>query len=98
MRKTRSLQDAQGRRSVVPSGIGARDMNGFEVDIACQHRNMQGFGRGEAQNAGAAADIEDAPGFASLEQRIEREQAADRGWMMAGPEGGAGIDLERNVA
>ena len=59
--------------------------------------------RGDGEDAGAGADVENAAGPHSLRQPVERDQTAARGGVMGGAEGKPGVDLDgvaapRNLA
>ncbi len=58
----------------------------------------EGAGGGDGKHARAAAHIEDAARPLTAQQAVERLKAATGGAVMAGAEGGAGIDLDGDVA
>ena len=67
------------------------------MSLASARRRAALRGR-DGENAGAAADVENTPRRSALENGIQREEAAFRGAVMAGPECRARVDLHRNAA
>ena len=65
------------------------------IDIDGEGRPMPGARRRQRQDAGPAADVEDRP-RRQLAQGIEGQQAAPRRAVIAGAEGGAGWNAERD--
>lgn len=93
---------SRNRRDDWPCAIGLRiapsHAHGFRVDIARQCPGLAGLRRGDGKNSGAAADIQNPARPPLFEDAVQRQQAALGGAVVAGPERGSRVDLERNAA
>ena len=67
------------------------------IDVAGQHVSPQRLGRGDSENAGAGAEIENAPWHLAPQHLIEQQQAAARGAVMTGAERQRGLDLDAEL-
>ena len=81
----------------IERGIGAGGAHGGAIVIRCEHRLPQGAGGGDGEHTRAGAEIENAPSRMRLAQRIERQQAAARGAVMAGAERQRCFDLDADA-
>ena len=89
------LDEAAG---AIERGIGAGRAHGAAVDVGCEHGLPQGAGRGDGEHARAGAEVEDASvAAARFAKRIERQQAAARGAVMAGAESQRRFDLDADA-
>src|SRR5688500_18491818 len=74
--------------------VETSEANGFGIDIASDDRDARCFRCGDRQYAAAAADVDDAPGSGSQKHAVERQEAAARGGVVTGAEGGARFNLD----
>ena len=77
--------------------IVARHPHRDRIDVACQHRAMRRLRRGDAEHAGAGAEIEHAAQLAALQHLVEQQQAAAGGAVMAGAERQRRLDLDAEL-
>jgi len=71
--------------NMIEDDVSAGNLNRFAVNVACKHRAARDFGGGDRQHAGASADVEDLTRPVLSQQAVERQQAAPRCAVMAGP-------------
>ncbi len=81
----------------VQRGILPRHDRRTRIDVAGQHFSPQRLGRGDSENAGAGAEIENAPRHLAAQHLIEQQQAAARGAVVAGAERQRGLDLDAEL-
>jgi len=84
-------------RGAIESRIAARNLNGRDIDIGGDDVAPQGTRRGNRQNAGAGANIKNAPRRAGSANVVERDEAAARRAVMAGAEGKRRFDLDADA-
>ena len=77
--------------------IAACDLHRSGIDIGGDDAATQGACRSDRQNAGAGADVENAPGRAGSANVIERDEAAARRAVMAGAEGQRRLDFDADA-
>src|SRR5262245_63399000 len=97
MIKPRGLHHADALSNAVLSGIFARDLDGNWIEVASNDGCIQRFRRGDGEDAGAGADIDDMPRASSLGEPVECKQAATRRGVMGSAEGKACIDFKRET-
>ena len=86
------------RADAVQPRVGARIRDRARIDVGRQHRHAEQLRGGDRQHAGAGAEIEDVTRpLTAARQRIQRQQAAAGGAVMAGAERGRGLDLDADA-
>ena len=97
MLKARRADRLEQRADAVEAGIVARHRGRDRVDVAGQHPALRRLGGGDAEHAGAGAEVEHAAQLAALEHLIEQQQAAAGGAVMAGAERQRRLDLDGDL-
>ena len=83
---------------VVDLGVFVGDAGRRLVDVGADGDGRARLGRSNGQNAGAAADVQHLIEAFGLQQSVEGFQTADGRAVVAGPEGGARVDLQVHTA
>src|SRR5579862_2410302 len=84
------------RRHAVEPRVLARHLDRMGIDIAGQHLHVPRLGGRDGEDAGAGPHVEDAAPSTTPGEKAERAEAAFRRGMLAGAEGGGGVDQQRD--
>src|SRR5215470_10106391 len=92
--KTVPLNDLDESANAVEARIVPRHSNAHGINVASQHRPPHRPCCGNGEHPGPGADIKNTTRVSSLENAVERHEAAARRAMMPGAEGECSLDLD----